>query len=299
MSALSDRRKGLVLAVVGALWFSPDGLFIRLIEADAVAIVFWRSVFMALALGMYILAARRDEFTRAVTGAPVTTAVVSFLLAVSNWLFVLSIIETTVANTLVILSTIPLFSAILSRLFLGERIHARTAAAIVVAIAGTLVIFHDSLSGDGWLGVAYALANAILMAVNFVLIRRIAGVSALPAVWLSAVLAAVFALPLIDMLAVGARDLGLMAVNGAVIYAVAFSLTMTAPRFLPAAEVGLIMLLESIAGPLWVWLAIGEEPSAGTLIGGAMILGTLAVHEAIGVAEARRGGRDQPAAASD
>ena len=60
--------------------------------------------------------------------------------------------------------------------------------------------------------------------------------------------------------------------------AIPFVLVTIAPRFIPAEEVNLFFLLETIIGPIWVWLIINEQPSIEALQGGLIIITTIAIH---------------------
>lgn len=279
----------MLMATLGVIVLSPDGLILRLVEVDRWSVVFWRGLLMAVALTAFIVLRHRGAAARQARAVGRRGLLAAALFAASTVLFVSSITLTTVANTLVIVSAAPLFGAVMSYLFLHERLPLHTWLAILAAVLGILVIFHGSLGGGALVGDLCALGTAFCMAGNLVVIRHARAVSMLPAMALSGVLAAVFVLPLASPLALTMRDAGLLLLLGLIVLPVSFGLITTAPRYIPAPEVSLIMLLEAILGPLWVWLALAEVPGPETFVGGGVVLGTLAVHSSLTLRRRRPG----------
>lgn len=287
MNPDASHLRGTLMATAGVLVLSPDGLILRLIEADRWTVVFWRGLLMAAALAVFLTLRHRGSILRQVRAVGRPGLLSGALFAASTVFFVSSISLTTVANTLVIVTAAPLFGAVMSYVFLREALALRTWLAILVAALGILVIFSGSLGGGTLLGDLCAVATAFCMAGNLVVIRHARAVSMLPAIVLSGVLAALVVLPLAAPFSVGARDAGLLLLLGLVILPVSFGLITLAPRHIPAPEVSLIMLLEAILGPLLVWATLGETPGAATFAGGGLVLGTLAVHFGMRLRETR------------
>jgi drug/metabolite transporter (DMT)-like permease len=202
--------------------------------------------------------------------------------AASTISFVMSIRLTTAANTLVIVASTPLFAAIFTRIFLSEKVPRRTWIAVVAGFSGIVVIFSGSLSAGSVTGDLLALVTASLMAANFVIIRRYKEVSMIPAVVLSGVLTTLFAAFTAEPLSVGASDILLLSIMGSVVMPIPLALMTVAPKLIPAAEVSLIMLLETFLGPLWVWLFIGQKPVGETVVGGGLLVVTLIAHALVG-----------------
>ena len=203
-------------------------------------------------------------------------------------LFVFAILNTTVANVLVIMSISPLLGATLSRFVLGEPVAKRTWYTTIAVFIGLALIFSQSL-GDGTLvGDLSAFAVAILLASNFVLLRRYRKVSMIPAVAWSMAVTAVIAWLLATPTSLDGTAWVYVLLLGLVILPVSSAMITLGPRYLPAPEVGLIMLLETLLGPLWVWLVIREVPSIETLIGGVMILAALTWMPIAAIRESRR-----------
>lgn len=275
----ADHWRGIILTVTAVLVLSPDALLVRLIDTDPLTLIFWRGALSALAILFFLgcLWGRSTWFNLLRIGRPGLLS--SGIAAVGTILFVYALRTTSVANTLVILAATPLFSALLSRLFLGERIARRTWLAIGVGLGGILLLFAGNLGQGTLAGDLCALAAAGCWAGNLVVLRHARSVNMTPAVALGGALAALLALVLgARPLAVAPADFGLLLLLGGLVLPLSFALITLGPRHLPAAEVSLILLLETFLGPLWVWWVLGEVPNPPTIIAGALILGTILLH---------------------
>jgi len=277
----NDHARGLALAVTGILILTPDSLFIRLITADHWSLLFWRGLmtFITLTLLLFYTHGRGALARFQAIGVP--GLVVALLFAINTSLFVISIRHTAVANTLVILSAAPLFAAVFSSLFLKEHAPLRTWIATLIGIAAIALIMTDSLGAANLIGDGAALAVAITMATILSLMRYMRSNNAVPIVALSGLLLALAMLLPSQPFSLSGSDWIYMSLLGLVVIPVAFALTLAAPRYLPAPEVGLIFLLETVLGPLLVWLVLGEEPPVATLVGGVVLVTTLVVHAAL------------------
>lgn len=284
---MTGRSRGLCITVAGVLCLSPDGLLIRLISTDQWTLVFWRGAFMAAGLLAFILLRNRNEAGAVLRAAGRPGLLAGAIFALSTVFFVTSILTTAVANTLVILSAGPLFAAFFSRWILGEAIELRTWVASIAVFAGLATIFGGSMRGGTLPGDLCALGSALCMAAYLVIVRRAGSLDMLPAAALGGILAAIAVLPLAAPFSIGLRDLALLALLGLFVQGASFGMITVGARHLPAPEVGLIMLLEAVLGPLWVWLALGEVPSSQTFLGGSAILVSLAAHSAAGLVRSR------------
>jgi len=193
---------------------------------------------------------------------------------------------------LVIVAAAPLAAAVFSLVFLREGVPLRTWAAITLAVAGIALLVSEDLGSGSLLGDLAAALCALCIGAGFTIARHARAVSMVPAMALSGLLTAGIALPVAlatehgALLFTGAQ-LGYTLAMGLVVVPLSFALITLGPRYLPAAEVGLIMLLETVLGPFWVWLAIGEYPGDLALVGGALVVATLAGHS-LGGARRRR-----------
>jgi len=270
------------------LILSPDGLLFRLVDANNLQILFWRGLFCFFAVALFRQLTRPGGIVGAVRagGRPGLASVA--LLTGGSICFVTSITQTAVANTLVILATIPLFAAILGWIFLRARVAPRTWAAIAAAVCGIVIIFAGSLGSVHLLGDLLALGAALCLASNLVLIRAHPRIDVLAGVGLAGLVLAVLMLPIAEPLVVRPRDIAMLASMGVALQSVGFGMFLAAGRYLPPAETALFMLVETVLGPLWVWLGVGEVPGAGALAGGAIVLVTVALHSAAGLRQSRR-----------
>ena len=276
---LSCHVKGLLITASGVLFISPDGLLTRLIETDHWTMMFWRALLVSF--GMWLIISllnpnRVWQQYRTVRG-PGLLMVGAYSLGTIS--FVFAITHTSVANTLIILSSTPLFAALISRLLLHEKIQPRTMIAILMVAVGIGVIAAGSISEqNALLGDMAAILGSFFLACGFSFVRRFPHTSSFAAISCGGLLTALLVLPLASPLAVSQSDFGYLLLMGLYVVPVGSALMFVGPRYIPAAEVGLLLLLESILGPLWVWWALAEQPGINTLVGGAIVLSTLAVN---------------------
>ena len=275
---MSNHRKGVLIVGLGVITISPDALIIRLLHMDSPSIVFWRGLLTSI--GFLILASilYRGRMRARVASIGRFDLVVGLLNGLTNILFVTAITHTAVANTLVILAASPVFGAVLSSLFLGDRIRRETWAACLAILAGVAVIVHGNFGGPNLKGDLAAFAGSLCTASFFVVLRRRPGSDPVPGITMGSLFSALVILPAVGTFALTAHQFVLAALLGLVLLPVAIGLIATGPAYLPAPEIGLMTLLETVLGPLWVWLGVGEEPSRASVLCGALIVAVLAVH---------------------
>lgn len=280
MASGSTPARWTSITAAGVVVLSFEGVIVRLLDLSQWTILLIRGPLMAIGLGViFWLGWGRGggllPGLRAIGGWRLLAAA---LFACDNLLFIIALRTSSVANTLVLLSTAPVFAGVLGRIVLGERPPARTWVVTATVLAGVAVIFSGSLGGGDVLGDLAALGAAVSIAGTLVLIRRARSVVMLPSMALGALVAALAAAPLADPGSVTGSDALLLALVGLVIAPVAFGSISVAPRHLPAQEVSLLMLLETVLGPLWAWLILGQAPARATLGGGALIVAALVTH---------------------
>lgn len=273
------RSKGLILIALSALIWSTGGLIVRLLEsADPWTTVFWRSVF-ATAFLIGLIAWRERHQTLAVfLRMGHAGLIVAGCFTAASIGFVVALSLTSVANTLIILSSAPLIAAAIGRTVLGEKPSLTSWLAMLAASCGIVLMVSDSVGRGAIAGDLIALSIATAMAIAIVTIRRHREVRMTPATCLATLIAAGIALPLASPLAISGGDFSLLVVFGAFQLGVGLALFAAGARLAPAAEVALIGLLEPILGPVWVWMFLGETISANTLVGGSVVIGALIAH---------------------
>lgn len=294
--AMSPRRQGQAAIVLSALALSSAGVLQRELTLDVPTQIAGRALFACLALLAYVAIAERGPVVAAFRSIGRAGLGVAASMGVASGCFIIALNHTTVARVLVLQAASPMIAALLARVALGERISPRTGVAMVIALVGVLVMVGGPGSGDG-VGTAVSIVMAIGFAVAIVITRHRADVSMAPAVCLAQVFLLLAAAPFATASQVGGDDLVLLLAIGAGQMGIGMALFTVGARLIPAAEVGLITLLEVVLGPVWVWLALSEQPDAATLIGGAIILVAVIgqiLGEAGGQASAREGGPAPP-----
>jgi drug/metabolite transporter (DMT)-like permease len=269
--AMPAARRGALLVACAAVCWSSGGLIVRLVSTSPWTTSLWRSLFAALFLsvvlwivrGRGIVAQWRDG------GRPVLA--VAACMAMASTCFIFSLAHTSVANTLILMSTGPYVTALAGFLLLGERVAPRTWVTMGVALAGAVIMVSDSYSRGTVVGDLLAIVMSASFAIATVLVRRHPEIRMAPAAALATALTALVALPLADPLATAPRDLALLAFFGIGQFGAGFLLFMAGARLIPAAESALIGMLEIVLGPLWVWLVLSERPRGASLVGGAVI----------------------------
>lgn len=288
MEPKGEFLRGALLIGAAAFCWSLGGLFVRLIEnADGWTIAFWRGVFVVLAVGGWLLAANGAR-TFAVYRAMGWSGVLSGLLLAGCFvMYILAITRTTVANAVVLQSAAPLAAAVLARIFLGEQLSPRTVIAILLAIAGVALMFGDALGGGDVVGNLLALGVGLMFGANIVVVRASRRFDMVPATVLAGLFTIAATLPLAKLGSPSARDFGVLAALGTIQLGLGLFLFMRGAQKIPAAQTGLLGLLEVILAPLWVWLAFSEAPAPLALLGGAIVFAALLAHSALGVRPTR------------
>ena len=274
---MSDQAKGLLLVIAAVLFIVPDSLFVRLIEADTATVLFWRSflTFVALTLWLYIRHGNGlIDLWRNMTRAHLYYAIG---LIGSTIFFVMSVRHTSVANTVFILASTPIFAAIYSRIFLGERIGRRMAATIFVVLVGVSIIAFgsESMPQAHLFGDFLALLVAMFFAAAMTVARAHRDKSMTPVIPLSFLVAALLFLPFATPFGLEGPSILYTALHGGIFIPAAMALFAIGPRYISSAEVSLLILGESVLAPILVWVVIGEDPGRMALIGGAIVLGAL------------------------
>jgi drug/metabolite transporter (DMT)-like permease len=278
----SQKTIGLTLAIFGALLLTPDTLFMRLSQLDGFNMLLWRGGLSGLAYFMIWLWMRgpRDLsniWTR-------NFAIIVACQTGNAALFSLAIALAPVIVVLIGVATVPIFAALLSRLLLGEALSMRTLITAAMVFLGLFISVLGSDDGHLMLdlttliGAGLGLGVAFSLAMNFTIIRKdtdvpfvlAIAVGAIAAAGLAAVFATTLAWPALPQMAA-------IALTGILILPLSFVTLSYAARFVPSSTVSLIMLLETVLGPLWVWWGINEAPSATMLIGGGIVLTCLSV----------------------
>ena len=278
MKNLSNQYKGSLLAFIAVMLITPDSIFIRLSNIETRGMLFYRGAipFIVVLIGL-ILFYKKNLFKALVgIGYPGIFYVISF--SICNITFIISIQNTNVANTLVMIAMAPMLSAILGSIFLKEVPDQKTWIAIIITLISVTYIFHDSMEMGNFYGDLFGLITAFGLACNAVIARYAKNRDLVPSAVIGKLCVAVFAFFFVDSFSLVGTDLIIVPLMCVMCVAIPFVLVTIAPRFIPAEEVNLFFLLETIIGPFWVWMIIREQPSIETIQGGTVIILTIAIH---------------------
>ena len=278
MNNLSDQKKGSLLAFVAVMFITPDSLFIRLSTVDTWSLVFYRGAIPFVTVFFVMLVIYKLNFFKILFDSGYQGLIYIATFSDTNIAFVVSIQNTNVANTLIMIAMAPMLSAILGSIFLKEMPDPKTWIAIVITFFAAVYIFYDSLKLGNIYGDILGLITALGLAIGAVTIRSAKKKNLVPAAVVGKMLVAIFAIFFVETFILLEKDLWIVPLMCIMCVAIPFVLVTVAPRFIPAEEVNLFFLLETIIGPFWVWLVIKEQPSLETIQGGLVIIVTIAIH---------------------
>ncbi len=278
MNSLTDQKKGSLMAFVAVMFITPDSLFIRLSNVETWSLVFYRGIipFVLVFIGMLLI--YRLKFFNLLRSNGYYGFAYVLTFSVTNIAFVVSIQNTNVANTLIMIATAPMLSAILGSFFLRENPDKKTWVAIFITFFAALYIFYDSIKLGNFFGDILGFVAAMGLAVGAVIIRSAKKLNLVPSAVIGKLIIALFAMLFVKDYSLNNNDIYIVPLMCVMCVAIPFVLVTIAPRFITAAEVNLFFLLETIIGPIWVWLIIKEQPTPETIVGGAIIVLTIATH---------------------
>ena len=281
MKNLTDQQKGSLLAFTAVVFITPDSLFIRLSNIETWGLLFYRGAIPFITVFIALLIVYKANFFKLLfsMGRPGIFYAVTF--SITNITFLISIQNTNVANTLIMIAMAPMLSAVLGAIFLKENPDKKTWIAILITFFAAIYIFYDSIQLGNILGDIFGFVTALGLAIGAVVVRSAKEKNLVPAAMMGKLLVAVFALFFVKDFELIHTDIFIVPLMCILCVAIPFVLVTIAPRFITAAEVNLFFLLETIFGPIWVWLVIKEQPSLETIIGGIIIILTLAVHSSL------------------
>ncbi len=274
----NDQKKGMLIAFTAIMFITPDSLLIRLANLNSWNLIFYRGLipFAVVFLGLLII--YKKNFLKEIINNGWHGFFYACTFTITNIVFVISIENTNVANTLIMIALAPMLSAIISFIFLKENPDKKTWIAIVITTLSVVYIFFDSLDAGDFLGNLLGLVCATGLAVGAVIIRSAKKISLVPSAMMGKLMVALIALVFANHLKLENNDVIIIPLMCIMCVAIPFVLVTLAPRYITAAEVNLFFLLETILGPLWVWFVIKEQPSFETILGGSVIVVTIATH---------------------
>ena len=289
----TNQARGVALGFTGGLVISFDVPMIRLADSDPWVAMGLRGFCFVLVFGLLYAFAPRSQATPKNPFMDRDWLIVGVFYGISNIFFTFSVFNTSTANLVFILAFNSMLAAVLAWWLVGEKPFAATWAAILATLVGVLIIVSGGLaSGTGWGDLTSVLCAATLA---YALVHaRKSGKDMSLAPGLGGVVAAVFALPFIAHDPQLPGNIGWLWANGLIVVPIAGFCLALAPSFIPAPQVAIFYLLETVLAPIWVWLVFNEEITTRTFIGGAIVLAAILAHSIWGL---RRAGRVAIAAA--
>ena len=280
---LSAQQKGSLLAFVGVMFITPDSLFIRLASIETWSLLFYRGAIPFITVLLSLLIIYKSNFFKIFLSTGYPGIAYSITFALTNITFIVSIQNTNVANTLVMVALAPMLSAVLGLIFLKENPDQKTWIAIIITTLSAIYIFYDSIQIGNFLGDIFGLITALGLAVGAVIVRSAKNRNLVPSAVVGKFIVALVAVFFVKNFELVNRDLIIVPAMCILCVAIPFVLVTIAPRFITAAEVNLFFLLETILGPIWVWMVIKEQPTIETIQGGLIIILTIAIHSALAI----------------
>ncbi len=286
---MSNYGRGILMILGSAFCLSTSGVGLRVIEeADGWQILFYRSLSMMALILIVLLLRRPHNLKTRIRALAWDDLALALVLGTGFVAYVFALLQTTVANALFVFSSAPFFAAVLGWIVLRERVAARTWIAIAAAMSGLAIMVSAGMMSGRMSGNLIALWLPISYAVSVVLVRRSQQPDMLLALFLAAGVATLITIPFIDDFSLGWVDLGVSLYLGVFQVGAGFILLILGARYVPAAQVGLLALVEPVLGPVWAWLTVLEMPAQATLVGGAVILAAVGIDAAISAARSSR-----------
>ena len=279
---MTNHLKGLLMTIFAVVILSPDSVLIRLVEEasseiDSWTVLFWRGSLYAVGVSLLVLIKYRSKTIAEFKNIGKGGLLIGLFSGISTGTFVFAIVYTSIANALVIISTGPIMIAIVAWFLLKEKSSLITWASMVIVFIGIYIVMSGSFGGKSLVGDFFALITAVMMGFTFTLTRKYKDVNMVPVNAIGGLIAALIAFLMANQITVPAEVVGYIIAMGAIL-SISFSLITIAPRYMPAAEVGMIMPLETVLGSLIAWYVINEVPSVNALVGGTIVIVTLFLH---------------------
>ena len=266
-------RRGILQLVASGFFLSTAGIALRLVElADGWQILFYRSFALSVTILLILVFQKRSRFLDEFRGLGWNDCLLSVFLGTGFVAYVFALLYNTVANALFIFSCAPFLAGFLGWILLGERVATRTWFAIGISMAGLAVMVVNELAVSHYLGTLLALWIPIAYAASIIAVRKSKRDNMLVALCLAGLVSGGLSAFFVTDYALTPRDLIISLYLGVFQVGVGFTLVVLGSRYVPAAQVGLLALVEPVLAPVWVWMGVGEVPGLATIVGGTIIL---------------------------
>jgi len=265
-------RRGILQLLASGIFLSTSGIALRIIEeADGWQILFYRSLALSVTILIILVFQKGSRIFDEFRGLGWNDYLLTVFLGTGFVAYVFALLYNTVANALFIFSCAPFVAGFLGWILLGERVETRTWFAIGVTMAGLAVMVGSELAVSHYLGTLIVLWNPIAYAASIIAVRSSKRDNMLVALCLAGLVAGGLSAIFVTDYALTSRDLIISLYLGVFQVGVGFTLVVLGARYVPAALVGLLALVEPVLAPIWVWMGVGEVPSLATVVGGTII----------------------------
>ena len=275
---MTNNAKGLALTSLGVFIMSLESLFIKFTTVSPFLFSFYIGIFMFISMISTFLFKKKAVLKKALNTNLPMMIVCAILMGTSNIFFITAVKTTTVANVVIIFSTAALFSALFAYLFYKEKITKNIIIASFFMFVGLFIIFNDKLEIGSIEGNIYALFCTALFATSYVLLSRYKDMNRIILTAFSGLALSIIAFFFCDELAIDFKTLTVVMIMGLLISPISRVLLGTGAKYIRASEVSLLMIIETIMAPIWVWIFLNEVPSSYTFIGGSIIIVTLIIN---------------------
>ena len=267
------KAPGYLLCLLGGFFLSWGGLIIRLFETNDIwQILLIRSLFFMIALTAFLFLTYKKNTIKVVKNSGFPAIIAGLFLSLSFVAYVVAMSKTTVANVVFIISTQTIFLALFGFLFLKEKISLKGLIAITLAFAGMLIMVGDSINQGTLFGNIVAFAIPINFTILVMIIRKFPDLDMVPAIFYSGIFSGIYGLLLASNLTFSSNDILMGFLLGVPQLAFGFICVTIGTKTTKAVTVGLLMLLETIFAPIWVWIFLNEVPPISVFMGGAIII---------------------------
>lgn len=274
---MNNHLKGLLIAFFGIVILTPDAVLVRLADSNSWTVLFWRGIFFATGIIVILLLTYRSKAVNELINIGKGGVLIGILTALGGTSFILAIHYTSIAKTLVIISTSPIMVAIISLLMLKEKPEFYTWISMIIVFIGIYIVMAGDSGGMNLMGNFFALVSVIIGGFSFTLLRKYKNVNMVPAMAVNGIVIAFIGFIFADSLVLSSQSMLYIFASG-IVLAVSFSLITIAPQYIPAPEVAMFFPLGTVLGTLIAWIVLKEEPSSNALIGGAIVIITLFSH---------------------
>jgi len=275
---LTNQQKGFLLAFTAVVLITPDSLLVRLSHIDTWGLLFYRGAIPFVVVLLGLLMVYKTNFFKLLFSMGYAGIAYAITFSVTNVAFIISIQNTNVANTLIMIAMAPMLSAILGAFFLKENPDKKTWTTIFITFVAAIYIFYDSIQLGNFFGDIFGFVTATGLAIGAVVVRSAKDKNLVPSAVVGKLLVAIFALFFVKNFELVETDIYIVPLMCVLCVSIPFVLVTIAPRVITAAEVNLFFLLETILGPIWVWLIIKEQPSLETIQGGVVIIIAITIY---------------------